>query len=86
MNCQNLAGSLSCLYRSMQLLFLGDDSETKDINLIENHFIDVFVTSEYILMYIIIVCCCNPIGDVCYGLPLYGMSKLCLDLEVQPTL
>ena len=27
--------------------------------------IDVFVTSKDILMYIIIVCCCTPIGDVC---------------------
>ena len=26
----------------------------------------VFVTSEDILMYIIIVYCCTPIGDVCY--------------------
>ena len=26
--------------------------------------IDVFVTSEDILMYIIIVCCCAPIEDV----------------------
>ena len=28
--------------------------------------VDVFVTSEDILVYIIIVCCCTPIGDVCY--------------------
>ena len=28
--------------------------------------VDVFVTSEDILMYIIIVCCCTPIGDLCY--------------------
>ena len=27
-------------------------------------FFDVFVTSEYILTYIIIVCCYTPIGDV----------------------
>ena len=26
--------------------------------------VDVFVTSEDILMYIIIVCCCTPIRDV----------------------
>ena len=26
--------------------------------------VDVFVTSEDIMMYIIIVCCCTPIGDV----------------------
>ena len=46
--------------------------------------VDVFVTSEDILMYIIIVCCCTPIWGCV--LPLYGMSKLCLDLEVQPLL
>ena len=26
--------------------------------------VDVFVTLEDIMMYIIIVCCCTPIGDV----------------------
>ena len=30
------------------------------------NIVDVFVTLEDILMYIIIVCCCTPIGDVCY--------------------
>ena len=29
-----------------------------------NGIVDVFVTSEDILMYIIIVCCCTPIGDM----------------------
>ena len=28
--------------------------------------VDVFVALEDILMYIIIVCCCTPTGDVCY--------------------
>ena len=28
--------------------------------------VGVFATSKYILVYVIIVCCCTPIRDVCY--------------------
>ena len=30
-------------------------------------YVDVFVTSKDILMYIIIVCCCTPIGYLCFS-------------------
>ena len=43
---------------------------------IKNILVVVFVTLKYIMMYIVIACCCNPIGDVFpsfrYAIIMYG--------------
>ena len=50
----------------MSQIHLGEGCMAGKPHVLDDGCVDVFVTSEYILIYIIIVCCCTPIGDVCY--------------------
>ena len=46
---------------------IGFDLHKEVRHLLDEMRVVVFVTSEDILMCIIIVCFCTPIGDVCYS-------------------
>jgi len=49
------------VYKGVTMGKYHESPNTKAHKILANN-VDVFVTSEYILMYIIIVCCCTPLG------------------------